>query len=200
MTEIIESNAIGLLKAADELELTSLLDYIQDELIEKHVDWINNHLIELLHISALLQSCNRLSEYCQNEISTSPHLYFESADFVPDLDFIHVESLMLEQQLEHIVFHKFKVIAWGKAQLPDLGSNCQSWTKEDFVNLKNVVEELVPLLRFVSISSADFCYKVMPYKRILPKDLFKEILCFHLNPGYKDESGKLLNPRKKSLK
>ena len=41
MAEVIRNDAIGLLQAADELELTVFLDYIQDELVEKHVDWIN---------------------------------------------------------------------------------------------------------------------------------------------------------------
>jgi len=74
-------------------------------------------------------------------------------------------------------------------------SDSTSWTKEDFVKLKDVVKELVPLIRFVSISSADFCYKVMPYKRIIPKDLFKKIMYFYLDPNYMAESGKLLCPR-----
>src|SRR5688572_25790016 len=77
-----------------------------------------------------------------------------------------------------------KIIDWGKAQLQDLSSDFQSWTKEDFAKLKDVVKQLVSLIRFVSISFVDFCYKVMPCNCIIPKDLFKKIMCFYLDPNY----------------
>jgi len=196
MVKIIRNNVIGLLQAADELELTVLLDCIQDELIEKHVDWVNNHLVELLRTCALLQSCKRLFEHCQNKVSSSPSLIFESADF-ESVEHDVLKSLLENEKLNVDEIKVWeKMISWGKAQLPDLiSSDSTSWTKEDFVKLKDVVKELVPLIRFVSISSADFCYKVMPYKRIIPKDLFKKIMYFYLDPNYMAESGKLLCPR-----
>ena len=117
MANIIRNDAIGLLQAADELELIILLDYIQDELIKKHVDWINNHLVKLLHICALLQSCKKLIEYCQNEISCSLGLIFESADF-NSLEHNVLKSLLQHGKLnvdEIKIWNK--IITWGKAQL-----------------------------------------------------------------------------------
>jgi len=55
--------------------------------------------------------------------------------------------------------------------------SCQSsrttWSKEDFAKLKEIPHDLIPLIRFTSISSVDFCYKIVPYKQIFPKDIFK---------------------------
>jgi hypothetical protein len=160
------------------------------------VDWISDHSVELLHACTVLESCKKLLEHCQTVFT---HLILESADFT-SLEHTVLKSLLEREELsmDEIKIWE-KVIAWGTAQLPGLSSDSQNWVKDDFIKLKDVVEELVPLIRFVGISSVDFCYKVMPYKRIFPKDLFKEVLCFYLDPNYMAETGKLPRPRQSKL-
>lgn len=139
MAKILRNDVIGLLRAADELDLTVLLDHIQDELVEKHVNWVKNHLVELLHTCALLQSCKKLFEYCQNEVSTNPSLIFESSDF-QSVEHNVLKSLLENEDMNIDEIKVWdKIIDWGKGQLPELNSDYQTWTKEDFVKLKNVV-------------------------------------------------------------
>jgi hypothetical protein len=199
MAEIIASDAIGLLRAADELELTVFLDYIQKQLAKEHISWVNDHLVELLHTCTLLQSCKKLLEHCKDVFSKSPGLIFDSADFT-SLEHDELKALL---QLEKLLVDEIrvwdKIIVWGTAQLPELSSDFQHWTKDHFIKLREVIKELVPLIRFVNISSGDFCHKVMPYKRILPKELFREIMCFYLDPDYVAETEKLLPSRGKLM-
>jgi hypothetical protein len=83
------------------------------------------------------------------------------------------------------------VIAWGIANTKRLPSNVDEWTKNDFEKLGSTLVDLLPLIRFIDINSTDFYHEVLPYKKVLPKDLFKEILQFHLDSNYDPSKGKL---------
>ncbi|EXX53530.1 hypothetical protein RirG_243040 [Rhizophagus irregularis DAOM 197198w] len=73
------------------------------------------------------------------------------------------------------------VIKWGLAQNPELLTDTESYSKDDFNTLKNTLQQCIPLIRFHNLTSKEFSDKVMPYKKILPKDLYKELLKDFLN-------------------
>ena len=55
--------------AADELQLTDLLDYLQQELIANHENFVMDHLIELFQTLSSLKSCKKLYRYCEDAIA-----------------------------------------------------------------------------------------------------------------------------------
>ncbi|RIA94051.1 hypothetical protein C1645_761010 [Glomus cerebriforme] len=56
------------------------------------------------------------------------------------------------------------------------------------------MKDFTPLIRWFQISSSEFRKYVMPYKKIIPKNLFHEIICYHLDPSY-EVSINILPPR-----
>src|SRR4030095_16325334 len=68
------------------------------------------------------------------------------------------------------------VLKWGLAQNPELPSDPTSFSKEDFNSLKNTLQQCIPFIKFYNLTSKEFSGKILPYKKILPKELYKDLL------------------------
>ncbi|GET03253.1 kinase-like domain-containing protein [Rhizophagus clarus] len=64
-----------------------------------------------------------------------------------------------------------QVLKWGIAQNPELPSDPSSYSKNDFITLKNTLQQLIPFINFFNLTSKEYLDKVYPYKKIIPKDL-----------------------------
>jgi len=84
----------------------------------------------------------------------------------------------------------------GTANTVGLAGNLDSWAKNDFQKLGNTLADVLPLICYVSINSTDFYHHVLSYKRVFPKNLFKEILQFQLDSKYDAKNGNLCPARK----
>src|SRR5437763_5690965 len=75
--------------------------------------------------------------------------------------------------------------------------------------MKNNLKDIIPLIRFDQIISADFYKKIRPYKKAFDKDVYEDILQYYLNVEQKPRllllrgprigNGKLLSLEMKSL-
>ncbi|CAI2189971.1 1324_t:CDS:2, partial [Funneliformis geosporum] len=54
------------------------------------------------------------------------------------------------------------------------------WSSEDYANIKQTMQEYIPLIRFYDISKEDVYLKVYPYKDFLSQDLLSDILRRHM--------------------
>src|SRR5438128_8921591 len=73
------------------------------------------------------------------------------------------------------------VIQWGIGQKQELKKHLSNWNKDDFGQLKNILsDDIIPSIRFDQISSDDFYEKIKPYKKIFDKEMYEEILRYHL--------------------
>ncbi|EXX68452.1 uncharacterized protein OCT59_021093 [Rhizophagus irregularis] len=79
------------------------------------------------------------------------------------------------------------VLKWGLAQNPELPSDPANFSKDDFNVLKNTIQQCIPFIKFFTLSSKEFLGKVLPYKKILPKELYKELLKIFLNHDYRPD-------------
>ncbi|GES99136.1 carbohydrate-binding module family 13 protein [Rhizophagus clarus] len=87
------------------------------------------------------------------------------------------------------------VLKWGLAQNPELPSDLSNFSKEDFKILKNNIRQCIPFIRFHNLSSEEFSDKVLPYRKILPKELlYEDLLKYFMNPN--NQSIKKLKDRK----
>ncbi|RIA85040.1 hypothetical protein C1645_391540 [Glomus cerebriforme] len=75
------------------------------------------------------------------------------------------------------------VLKWGRAQNPELPSDPTNFSREDFNTLKNSLQQIIPFIGFYNITSEEFSDKVLPYKKILPKELYKDLLKYFLKPN-----------------
>src|SRR6266496_707886 len=48
--------------------------------------------------------------------------------------------------------------------------------------MKNTLQDFLPLIRLFSLSSKDFLQKVRPYKKLLKRQLYENLLSSHLDP------------------
>src|SRR6266487_2959838 len=69
---------------------------------------------------------------------------------------------------------------FSKSELP---SDPEDFSKEDFNILKKSLQQCIPFIRFYNLSSEEFSDRILPYKNILPKELYKNLLKYFLNPN-----------------
>jgi hypothetical protein len=80
------------------------------------------------------------------------------------------------------------VIKWGLAQNPELSSDPENYAKEDFNALKNTLQHCIPFIRFYNLTSKEFSNNALPYKNILPKELYKNLLMIIITNQLKNQN------------
>ncbi len=74
------------------------------------------------------------------------------------------------------------VLKWGLAQNSTLIPDPDTWSDDDFKSMENTLQHCLPLIRFFSLSSKDFLQNVRPYKKLLKRQLYENLLNSHLDP------------------
>jgi len=178
LTEQPGLDILGLLIASDELLLEELFKHIQDYLIKTNIDWVKQNFILIFHTISKLTNCKKLQDYCLE----NPQLFFTSKDF-PSLDKDTLFELLKRDDLQ---VEEIKIwdclIKWGVEQTPGLesgNSDRAKWNQENFETLKMTLNQFIPLIRFMEISSADFFDKICLYKAVIPHHIFKEVVQFY---------------------
>ncbi|GBB98914.1 hypothetical protein RclHR1_03360011 [Rhizophagus clarus] len=189
------SYILDLLCAADELMIDELLDYIQSYLIQNKSKWLDNNLIEILKITTSRTALDTLKNYCLEEITLLNPSIFESESFL-NMDESSLVALLERDDLGINESELWDcVLKWGIKNTPSLSYdiNDNNWTSEDFNALEKTLKNCIPLIRFFHISPDDFYTKIKSFSKLLPKDLLKEIINYHLT----DPSNYNINPPRK---
>ncbi|RHZ60977.1 hypothetical protein Glove_350g71 [Diversispora epigaea] len=175
--ENVETRFIfDLMLAANEFELKELTNKLETLLINSKAPWLKTHFSLIYRTIFNENSFKNLENYCNNIIARHPNIIFENSDFnsLPESALI---SLIKRDdlQMEEIKIWDY-VIKWGIAQNPTLPTNFEEWTRENFLTLKITLQQLISLIRYFHISNAEIVRKIMPYKKILDKQLWKDIV------------------------
>jgi hypothetical protein len=190
-------NIFKLLVAANELNLQELVTYIQSFLIENKANWLKENFDLIYQTSFENDSFLDLQEYCNDLISNEPDKIFESSKFtsIPEkllISVIQDDNLQVDeiQVWEH-------VLKWGIAQnsakLPS--DDLKDYSKKDFKTLKSILKNCIPFIRFYNFNSKEFIYKIHPYKKVLPKELYENLLLSLMDPDNKKGESKPRIPR-----
>ncbi|GBC27228.2 carbohydrate-binding module family 13 protein [Rhizophagus irregularis DAOM 181602=DAOM 197198] len=176
------SDIIKILVAANELGLQELIPYLESFLIENKKNWIEQNINLIYQTSFGNNSFLKLQKYCTNLIIKEPNKIFNSSNFslIPEkllITLIQNHKMSEIQVWEH-------VIKWGHAQNPELSSDPTSFSKDDFNTLKNTLQKCIPFIKFRRLTSKEFLKKVKPYKKILPKELYDDLLEYFLDNDY----------------
>ena len=109
-------------------------------------------------------------------MSKRPDKIFKSLNFssIPEkllVSLIQNDNLQMSevQVWEH-------VLKWGLAQNPELPSDPADFSKDDFKALKNNLQQCIPFIKFRNLTSKEFMDRVLPYKKIFPKELYNDLL------------------------
>ncbi|CAG8573653.1 1249_t:CDS:1 [Ambispora leptoticha] len=130
------------------------------------------------------ETFEKLNTHCLETICEEPHLIFKSDDFLA-LDEPMLVWLLKRDDLgmDEIEVWDYTV-QWGIGNTENLSSHDVSmWTVDDFIALEKTLHQCIPLIRYFEIAADDYAEKVLPYKKILPKTLKKQLLTFHLKAG-----------------
>ncbi|EXX76347.1 uncharacterized protein OCT59_021154 [Rhizophagus irregularis] len=179
------SDIIKILITANELGLQELTPFLETFLIKSRKDSIEQNFDLIYQISFENDSFLELQKYCNELISKEPNKIFNSPRFssIPEKLLVTIiQNDKLQMSEVQIWEH---VIKWGLAQNPELSSDPKSYSKEDFNTLKNTLQQCIPFVRFHDLTSKEFSNNILPYKKILPKELYENLLKDFLDNNYK---------------
>jgi hypothetical protein len=83
------------------------------------------------------------------------------------------------------------VLEWGIAQNSRLSSDPSNYSNDDFNVLKNTLEKCIPFIKFINLTSREFLNNVFPYRKILPNELYIDLLKLFLNNNYRPSAKKI---------
>jgi hypothetical protein len=126
-------------------------------------------------------SFSELQKYCTDLMTKEPVKIFNSLNFSSISEKILISVIQNDNlQMSEIQVWEH-VLKWGHAQNPELPSDITNFSKDDFNTLKSTLQQFIPFIKFYKLTSKEFTDKVLPYKRILPKELHKGLLKSFLN-------------------
>src|SRR6185369_15421821 len=162
--------------------LEALIDYLQTYLIEQHSDELKENFASLYQIISEHDSFTKLHDFCATFAAGQPEAIFKSNDFHSLKESLLLSILKRDDLAMDEVEIFQHVIQWGIAQT-SLPTELEQWQDQQFETLHNTLQECLSLIRFYHISSVDFYHKVKPFARILPGNLYENLLHHYLVPG-----------------
>ncbi|EXX79514.1 uncharacterized protein OCT59_021282 [Rhizophagus irregularis] len=181
LKEYDASDIIKILIAANELSLQELITYLQSFLIVNKASWMEQNFDFIYQASFKNDSFLNLQKYCTDLVTKEPDKIFKSTNFSSVSEKLLVSIIQSDNlQMSEIQIWE-QVLKWGLAQNPELPSDFTRYSKDDFNTLKNTLQHCIPFINFYNFTSKEFTDKVLPFKRILPKELYKDLLETFLN-------------------
>ncbi|RHZ58867.1 hypothetical protein Glove_367g23 [Diversispora epigaea] len=168
---------------ANKLEFKELSVKLESYLIESKASWLRTHFSLVYRSIFNSNEFKDLKNFYNNIIVKYPNLIFESEDFTSLQETALISILKRDDlKVEEIKIWDY-VIKWGIAQNPTLPTDSKEWSKENFETLKITLKRCLPLIRYFHISGDDILEKVKPYKKILEKQLWGDIIQHSISPN-----------------
>ncbi|GBC02782.1 hypothetical protein RclHR1_04810013 [Rhizophagus clarus] len=172
---------VKILVTASELSLHELVTHLQSYLIRNKTNWMEQNFNLIYQTSFENNSFLELQKYCTNLISEDPDKVFESLDFSTISENLLISIIQSDNlQMEEVQIWEH-VLKWGLSQNPGISSDHSTYSKDDFNSLKNTLQRCIPFVRFYNLTSKEFSDRVLPYKKVLPKELYMDLLTSFLN-------------------
>src|SRR5947209_2218731 len=204
----LDANEIlELLEACDELCFDELIDDLQNLLVNEEKEWIQENLIDIYKISSKHQSFNSLQDHCEILLYDNPELWLKSCDIA----IIEKPMFILILKKDDLELREIDiwdcVIRWGVGQIKNLvqlkrieeiesgqllpkfkkqkikleKENILEWNNDYLKELKDILVDIIPLIRFNQITPTEFHKEIEPYKKIIDNELYEEITQIHHN-------------------
>ncbi|RHZ86506.1 hypothetical protein Glove_50g47 [Diversispora epigaea] len=172
-----------LMLAANEFELKELANKLETLLIDTKASWLKTYFSLIYRTIFSENNFKKLENYCNDIIAKHPSLIFENSDFktLPESALV---SLLKRNDLKMEEYKIWDhVLKWGIAQNPTLPATLGEWSDENFLTLKITLRQCLPLIRFFHIPNAQIIDKIIPYKSIIDKQLWNEIIHYQAFPN-----------------
>jgi hypothetical protein len=168
---------LDLLETCEELGIQGFSEYLQPIFLENHQEWVQENLLTLEKFSSKREAFNEIRRYCLDQLCQNPDIILKSEDLGSIdkrvlLDFLSRDDLIANE----IDLWNF-IIKWGIAQDSSISREPPAkWPKEDFTKLRNLVNDLIPLIRFKWITSDLFYQQVRPYKWLFDGSTYETLM------------------------
>ncbi|RHZ89568.1 hypothetical protein Glove_13g205 [Diversispora epigaea] len=168
--------SFDLMLAANKFELDELTNKLETHLIDSKASWLKTYFSLIYRAIFNENNFKKLENYCNDIISKHPSFIFENSDFnsLPESALVSLIKRDDLQMKESKIWDY--VIKWGISQNPTLPTNLEEWSKENFLTLKTTLQKCLPLIRYFHISNTELFDKIISYKKILDKQLCKDII------------------------
>ncbi|GBC01814.1 hypothetical protein RclHR1_04340011 [Rhizophagus clarus] len=187
---------LKLLIAVDELNIQSLVSYIQEFLIEHQTEFLQQNPTGILETVYQHETFTDLWNFCLEKICEDPEILFSSENFI-NLKAPLLELLLKRDDLniDEVKIWEY-LLKWCLAQ-QNLQKDPTKWNKDDITRIEKELYRFIPLIRFYNIDATNFFYKVYCYKNILPQDLIHDLLEYYIVPNmkHKDNLPPSRNPK-----
>ncbi|CAG8457460.1 6815_t:CDS:2 [Ambispora gerdemannii] len=184
---------IECLKTSNFFELEELCVYIQDYIIDHEINWLTENLAIAFKIMEARPEFQKLRDFIDRIVRDTPEEFLNSRAFL-SADERTILLLLSRQDLEIKEVHLWnRVIQWAvaKTSVNSTTEDDANWTSTRIEQLRIILQSCIPLIRFFDISSEEFDLKVFPFQSLLPKQLFRDIVSFHLQKNYAPVSPRL---------
>ncbi|RHZ89817.1 hypothetical protein Glove_9g165 [Diversispora epigaea] len=181
--ENVEARIIfDLMLAANKFELEELSKKLETILIKDKASWLKTHFSLVYHSIFLHNNFKELEKFCNDIVAKYPNLIFDAEDFTSLQESALVSLLKRDDiQMEEGKIWEY-TIKWGISQNPTFPTNLEEWNKENFLTLKITLQQCLPYIRYFHISGNDFLDKVKPYKKILDKQIWEDLMQQLISP------------------
>ncbi|RHZ72464.1 hypothetical protein Glove_242g87 [Diversispora epigaea] len=181
--ENIETRFIfDLMLIANDFEFEELANKLEILLIETKGSWLKTHFSLIYYSIFSNTNFKELEKFCNDIVAKYPNLIFDADDFASLQESALVSLLKRDDlQMKEVKIWDY-IIKWGIAQNPTLPSNPKEWTKENYITLKTTLQQCLPHVRYFHLSSTEVLDVIKPYKKILDKQLWEDIIEYSLDP------------------
>ncbi|RHZ78589.1 hypothetical protein Glove_159g7 [Diversispora epigaea] len=168
---------------ANELELKELSRKLESYLIESKAPWLRTHFSLFYRSIFDSNEFKDLKNFYNDIIIKYPNLIFESEDFTSLQETALISILKRDDlNIEEIKIWDY-VIKCRIAQYPTLPADLKEWSKDNFEALKITLQQCLPLIRYFHIPGEIVWKKIKPYKKILEKQLWDDIILHSMSPN-----------------
>jgi hypothetical protein len=149
---------------------------------------MQQHFEYIYQISFQSNNLSHLQQFCTDLMTKSPEKIFKSFDFTSFSE-KSIISLIERDDLQMKEIEVWEcVLKWGLEKNPTFIPDPTIWSDDNFKGY------FTTLLRFFSLPSKDFLEKVRPYKKLLKRQLYEELLKSYLDPN-SEPNDNILLPR-----
>uniref|UniRef100_U9SQY0 TLDc domain-containing protein n=1 Tax=Rhizophagus irregularis (strain DAOM 181602 / DAOM 197198 / MUCL 43194) TaxID=747089 RepID=U9SQY0_RHIID len=126
-----------------------------------------------------------LQKYCVKLLSKNPDKTFKLLN-LSSISEKYLISLIRHENFKISVVKIWKhIIKWGISRNSEIPSDITKFSKEDFNVLKDTLKDCVSFIKFTNLSPKEFLDNVLPYREVLPEELYIDLLKYFLNNDYK---------------
>lgn len=173
---------------ANKLDCQEVIKFLQSFLVKRKSNWIEHHLLYIYRISSE-HKFDKLQEYCNGYIDRHPELMFQLSEFNTISEEMLISLIKRDDLLmEEAVIWEL-VLKWGLSRYSYLSEDPKdpkSWSDEDVDEVKKILKNCLPLVRFSLLTSQQFYEKAHHYIVRFDPELDDKLLQFYLVPGTSD--------------